>query len=124
MAKTPLHFFSKTLFAFSLVLGFFLLSLVFFMHSQRLPHIAEWLPAEETEALVVFNAKQMPEYSTVLGEPSSELGWLGRDMALVQTHKGMLTFYEINSRQSAQKYFEDQTIEGEEFIRTEAHTDT
>jgi hypothetical protein len=123
MAKTTLHIFSKTLFALSLVLGFMLLSLLFFVQSQRLPHIAEWLNEAETEAFVVFKADALPQYSTLLGHSTQELNWLGRDMAVVLTKKGVINFYEIDSRQAALNFFEDLLEENKKFEREEANTD-
>jgi len=109
----------------SILLLAIFMGIALYVRLNALANPAALLPAEETEGFLVLNredyqATTAPEMqseflSSVLGHPTSELTWLGRDLAFASINGNGVTFLQINSASGAQTFLDSLKTEGEEY---------
>lgn len=110
-----------------LLLAIFMM-IAIFVRLNALSDIAKFLPAEETEGFFVVNredyeASSQPInsdfFDSILGHPFSELDWLGRDIAFASINGNWISFFQVDSKNSAQNFLDSLKTEGEEFTNYE-----
>ena len=121
--KRVLSYASESIFVVALVMVTLLVFIGTFVRVNRLANVAQYLP-ETTSAFVVVNAEDylksvdtLPSvFTEFLGQPTSELQWFDRDIALAWVDDELLQFVAVNSKAQAETFMESLMVTEESML--------